>query len=118
MTGKQLKFQSGLPVHRSRARNEVTKDELKLPVRPWGSSTGRLGGSETARNSKRSYGDPDRGAAFRHGESDRNRPRYGGFPSEVSTTTRKRPISRDDLEEMNRKKPRKDHEVASQTRVG
>lgn len=111
MTGRQLKFQSGLPVQRSRARKVVMKDEVKLPVRPRGSSTGRLGGSRATRNSMRSYDD-------RHGESGRNRVSYDGFPIEVSTTTIKRPISRNEQEEMNSKKPRKDPEVASQARVG
>lgn len=66
----------------------------------------------------RSYGDRDRGDRFRHGESDKNRPKYDGFPIEVSTTTRKRPISRDEQEELNSKKPRKDPEIGSQATVG
>lgn len=118
MTGKQLKFVSGLPVESSKGRIDVIKDELRLPARRRGSSTARLGGWRTARNSMRSYRDPDRGYRFRHGESDKNQLQYDSYPIEVSTTTRKRPISRDEQEESNSKKPRKDPEFGSQTTVG
>lgn len=119
MTGKQLKFVSGLPVERSQGRIGVIKDEGKLPVRRRGrSSTARLGGCRTARNSMRSYGDLDREYRFRHGESDENRPKYDSYPIEVSTTTRKRPISRDEQGEFNSKKPRKDPEIGSHATVG
>lgn len=121
MTGKQLKFVSGLPVERSSSRIDVIKDEVKLPERrrrSSTSSTSRFGGWRTARNSMMSYGDPDRGFHFRHGKSDKHRPNYDGFPIDVSTTTRKRPIIRDEHEELYRKKPRKDPEISSQSTVG
>lgn len=115
MTGRQLKFVSGLPVESSKGRTDVIKDEVKLPVRRRRS---RLGSWRTARNSIRSYGDPDRGYPFRHGESDKNRLKYDGYPIEVFTTTRKRPISRDEQEGFNSKKLRKDPEIGSQAKVG
>lgn len=114
MTGKQLKFVSGLPVEKSRSRIEVIKDEVKLPVRRRRSSTERLGDWRTARNSMRGYGDPDRKYHFRHGKSDKHLPKYDGFP----TTTRKRPISYDEQAELNSKKARKDLEISSQATVG
>lgn len=118
MTGKQLKFVSGLPVERSRSRIDVIKDEAKLPERRRRSSTSSLGGWRTARNSMRSSGDPDRGFHCRHGKSSKHRPNYDGFPIDVSTTARKRPIIRDEQEELYRKKPRKDPEISSQSTVG
>lgn len=118
MTGKQLKFESGLPVQSSVGRKDVMKDEVELPVRRRGSSTGRLGGWRTARNSTRGYGDPDRRDPFRHGESERYRPKYRCLPIKLPSTSRKRPISRDEQEEMNSKKPRKDPEIDSQATVG
>lgn len=117
MTGKQLRFRSGFPVQSSSTSSEVRNDEPKLPIRPRETSTERVGGSIARRNSLGSYGYQDYKYDSRDGQRNGGQTRYSRFPNDVPTTTRKRSISRDELEEVNSKKPRKDSEVATKTRV-
>lgn len=116
MTGKQLRFRSDLPFESSSTRNEVRNDETKLSIRPREISTGRVGDSRTTKNSMGRNGYRDY-IHFQDSQKNRDQTGHSCFPNDVPTT-RKRSISRDELEEIDSKKPRKDREVASKTRVG
>lgn len=117
MTGKQLRFQSDLPFQSSSTSNEVRNDETKLSKKPREISTGRVGDSTTTKNSMGRNGYRDY-IHFQDSQKNRDQTSHSRFPNDVPTTTRKRSISRHELEEIDNKKPRKDSEVASKTRVG
>ena len=113
MTGKQLRFQSDLPFQSSSTRNgnEVRNDETKLSRRPREISTGRVRDTRTTKNSMGRNGYRDY-IHFQDSQKNRDQTGHSRFPNDVPTTTRKRSISRHELEEIESKKRRKDSEVA------
>lgn len=117
MTGKQLRFQSDLPFQSSSTRNQVRNDETKLSKRPREISAGRVGDLRTTKKTMGSNGYRD-DIHFKDSEKNRYQTGHSRFPNHVPPTTRKRSISRPELEEIESKKRRKDSEVASKTRVG